>query len=258
MMVGAFVTPTDEGSFTTLVTNIRDGIEEARVGLDDCANTYNSRKDDMSLWDRFLDFFRRAMEEVVKKLNEAVEQFNAFMQTMAEYLSPGNPFAMYSKRDDWLEVKRKVTSSKTTITDSYLKADTSWKGSTGDGYSDLAARQLMAIDTLAGYTDSMMNFLADYAKKILDAWIEFGARLLSYLLDQVDAAASFVTADPLEWLDAVPKITTVCTNLARVAVDLGEQLGKNFTASKDLSDQLKQDMGNLTGFPSGSWPTATI
>ena len=79
----------------------------------------------------------------------------------------------------------------------------------------------MAIDTLAGYTDSMMNFLADYAKKILDAWIEFGARLLTYLLDQVDAASNFVTADPLEWLDAVPKITTVCTNLARVAVDLG-------------------------------------
>lgn len=257
-MVGAFVTPTDEGSFTTLITNISDGIEEARVGLDDCANAYNTKKDDISLWDQFIDFFRRSMEEVVKQFNAAIEKFNEFTSTMAKYLSPGNPFAMYAKRDDWIEVKQKITSSKTTITSEYLKADTTWKGSTGDGYSDLAGRQRIALDTLAGYTDSMMNFLADYAKKILDSWIEFGARLITYLIDQVDAGFAFVTADPLEWLDVVPKISTLCTNLARVAVDLSVQLGNNFTTSKDLSDQLKQDMANLTGFPSGAWPTATI
>lgn len=257
-MVESFVTPTDEASFDTLVKNIGDGRDEAGQDLQTCADTYNSKKDDTSLWDKFLDLFTSKMQEVVEKLNEAIEKYNEFMATLAEYLSPGNPFAMYAKRDDWLTVKQDVTSSKTTITAEYLKADTTWKGSTGDGYADLAGRQRIAIDTLAGYTDSMMNFLADYAKKILDSWIEFGARILTYLIDQVDAAAAFITADPLEWLDVVPKIVTVCTNLAQVVVDLGEQLGKNFTASKDVADQLKQDMADLTGFPTGKWPAAAI
>lgn len=257
-MVGPFVSPTDEGSFTTLITNISDGVEEARVGLTDCANAYNTKKDDISLWDKFLDWFTSAMSEVVKQLNEAVKKFNEFMATIADYLSPGNPFAMYAKRNEWESVKGKVTSSGSTILGEYLKADTTWKGTTGDGYSDLAGRQRIAIDTLAGYTDSMMNFLADYARKILDSWIKFAATLITYLIDQVDAGFAFVTADPLEWLDVVPKIATLCTNLARTAVELGEEMANNFTASKHVADQLKQGMANLTGFPNGVWPTATI
>ncbi|MGO1507481.1 MAG: hypothetical protein ACTHZW_07010 [Microbacteriaceae bacterium] len=257
-MVDTFVSPTDEGSFTEMVRNITDGIEEARTDLESCSTTYDAKKDSISAWDKFVDWFTSNMNEVVEKLNAAIEKFNEFVLTIGDYLSPGNPFVMYAKRDDWLQVKRDVTSSKTTITSEYLKADTTWKGSTGDGYGDLAGRQRIAIDTIAGYTDSMANFLSDYAKKILDSWIEFGARLITYLIDQIDAAAAFVTADPLEWLDIVPKIVTLCTNLAQLAVDLGEQLGKNFTESKDVADQLKQDMANLTGFPNGTWPTATI
>lgn len=257
-MVGPFVTPTDEGSFNSLISNINGGISENATQLNSCVSTYNTKKDDISLWDKFLDWFSDAMSEVSKKLDEAIKKWNEFWASVADYLSPGNPFAMYSKRDDWLTAKQKISSSKTTVTAEYLKADTTWKGSTGDGYSDLAGRQRMALDTLQGYTDSMMNFLADYAKKILDAWISFGARLITYFIDQVDAASEFISADPLKWLDIVPKIVTLCTNLARLGVDLAEQLGKNFTDSKKVADQLKQDMANLTGFPSGAWPTATI
>ncbi|MGX5697566.1 hypothetical protein ACWKWP_15305 [Agromyces soli] len=253
-----FVNPTDEGSFTSLISNINQGISETATSLNDCANDYNARRDDVSLWDKFLDWFKRNMAEVAEKLNEAIEKFNEFVATIADYLSPGNPFAMYSKRDSWIEVKQKITSSKTLVTGEYLKADSTWKGETGDGYGDLAGRQRMAMDTLAGYTDSMINFLSDYAKKILEAWIDFGARLIGYMIDQIDAGASFITADPLEWLDVVPKIVTLCTNLGRVAVDLTAQLAKNFTSSKDLADQLKQDMANLSGFPSGAWPAAAI
>jgi hypothetical protein len=254
----AFILPTDEGSFTTLISKIKDDTETARVSLNDCVDDYNSRNDDMNWWDSFLEFFKRAMNEVCEKLNEAVAQFTEFLQTIADYMSPGNPFAMFAKRDDWETVKTKVTSAKSTITGDYLSADTTWKGAEGDRYGDLAGRQTMAMDTLAGYVDSLMNFLSDYAKKILDAWIDFGETLIMYLLDQVNAASSFITADPLEWLDIVPKVVTVCTNLAATATSLTTQLAKNFTASKDLSDQLSQDMANRYGFPSGSWPAATI
>lgn len=257
-MVGPFVNPTDEGTFTTLITNVNEGLGETRDSLAECSDTYNTKKDDISLWQKFLDWFTEKMREVADKLNEAVEAFNEFMRTIADYLSPGNPFVMYAIRDEWLEAKRKVTSSQSTITSGYLKADTTWKGDPGSGYADLAQRQHDAAVTVAGYTDSMMNFLADYAQKILDAWIDFGARLITYFIDQVDAAAAFVTADPLEWLDIVPKIVEVCTNLAQLAVDLGELMAKNFTESKTIADQLKQDMANLSGFPTGAWPPATI
>ncbi|MRG59795.1 hypothetical protein GE115_07930 [Agromyces sp. CFH 90414] len=256
--MGAFVAPTDESSFTSLITQITDNIGDAKDQLDRCSDEYNARKDDINWWDTFLDWFKKNMEEVREKLKEAIEQFDAFFETIADYLSPGNPFAMYAKRDDWETVKIKITGAKSTVTGDYLFADDTWKGAEGDRYGELAGRQVMAMETLEGYVDSLMNFLSDYAQKILNAWIDFGETLILYLLDQIDAASAFITADPLEWLDIVPKIVTLCTNLAKTATSLAAQLGKNFTASKDLADQLSQDMANRSGFPTGSWPAATI
>lgn len=253
-----FVNPTDEASFTSLISNINNGIEETRVSINDCIDDYNARKDDIDLWQKFLDWFSNAMSEVRENLVKASEKFAEFLAAVADYLSPGNPFVMQRMSDDWVLVKTKITGSKTTITGEYLRADSTWKGATGDRYGDLAGRQRLAIDTLAGYTDSMINFLSDYSKKILEAWIDFGSRLLVYMIDQVDAAAAFITADPLEWLDVVPKIVTLCTNIASLGVDLAALLAKNFTASKDMADQLKQDMANMSGFPTGAWPSATI
>jgi hypothetical protein len=77
-------------------------------------------------------------------------------------------------------------------------------------------------------------------------------------VDQVNAASEFTSADPLKWLDIVPKIVTVCTNLAQLGIDVTAAFARNFTESKATADQLKQDMANLYGFPGGSWPAATI
>ncbi|QAY72879.1 hypothetical protein ET445_05515 [Agromyces protaetiae] len=253
-----FVNPTDETAFADLISNINNGIAETQSSLDECAKDYNNRKDHIDWWHAFLDWFARQMEKVGQELEKAIAKFVEFCETIADYMSPGNPFAMFAKSNEWATIKRKITSTKSLVTSDYLRADDTWKGDPGDGYSDLAGRQRMAMDTLAGYTDSMISFLSDYGTKILDAWIEFGATLITYFLDQIDAGASFITADPLEWLDAVPKIVQLCTNLARTAVSLTEQLAGNFTSSNRMSLQLTQDMSDLSGFPTGSWPSAQI
>ncbi|WP_431791841.1 hypothetical protein [Microbacterium paraoxydans] len=253
-----FNKPTDQGSFDDLVRNVTDGIAETGEKLTECNEAYDAKKGDISLWDKFLDWFKNTMNEVRERLNDAIEKYNEFVATIADYLSPGNPFAMYAKHDKWITVKQKITGSKTTIEGSYLRADSTWKGDPGDGYGDLAERQKAAMDTLAGYTDSMMHFLNEYAEKIFNAWIDFGERMITYMLDQVDAASEFISADPLKWLDIVPKIVNVCTNLAQLAVDMTAQLARSFTASKSTADSLKQGMANLYGFPNGTWPAAVI
>lgn len=253
-----FIMPTDQSSFDDLVKNINDGIGDTGDKLTECNDTYDAKKDDISLWDKFLDWFKNLMGQVRERLNEAIEQYNEFVATIVDYLSPGNPFAMEAKHDKWITVKQKVTGSKTTVGGSYLHADTSWKGDPGDGYGDLAERQRTAMDTVAGYTDAMLNFLSDYAQKIKEAWIDFGERLLTHMVEQIDATSEFISADPLKWLDVVPTIVNVCSNLAQVAIDLTAQLAKNFTASKNMADQLKQDMADLYGFPNGSWPSSAI
>jgi hypothetical protein len=252
------VMPTDQGTFDALVTSVTDGIEDARQSLEDCVTTYNEKRDDISVWEQFLDWFMQRMNEVRELLEKALAKFTEFLATIADYLSPGNPFAMYAKQDIWISVKQKITGSRTTISPGYLKADTTWKGDPGDHYSDLASRQDTAIATVAGYTDGMIDFLGDYAQKILDAWIDFGERLLTYVVDQVSAASEFVSADPLKWLDIVPKIVTLCTNVAQLGIDTTSAFAKNFTESKATADQLKQDMADLYGFPDGTWPAATL
>ncbi|WDG19481.1 hypothetical protein [Microbacterium sp. Clip185] len=252
------VIPSDQGTFDSLVKGVTDGIDDMRENLDECVETFNRKKDDISLWEKFMEWFMDRMGEVRDKLQIAVEKFGEFLATIADYLSPGNPFAMYAKQDEWILVKQKISGSRTTITADYLKADTSWKGDPGDGYGALAGRQSTAMETVVGYVDGMIDFLSDYAQKILNTWIDFAKRIATYVLDQINAGASFITADPLEWLDAVPKIVTVCTNLAQLGVDAVASFGTNFTDSKAKADQLKQEMANLYGFPNGSWPAATL
>lgn len=253
-----FVIPTDEATFTELIEEINSSTTEADTGLDDCVGHYNSNKGDIAWYQKVLDWVMRRMREVGEKLSEAVEQFNAFLEEIGSYLSPGNPFSLRKKQEDWVEVKRLVTGSKTTVEASHLRADDSWKGDVGDGYGALIERQHLSIDTLAGYADSMATFLSNYASKILNAWIDFGERLLTYLIEQVDAVSEFISADPLEWLDIVPKIVNVCTNLAQLGVDLAGQLARNYNDSQQQAEELNLNMADLHGFPQGSWPAATI
>lgn len=253
-----FAIPTDEGAFSDLIESITSGIDDVRDGLDDCVAAFNANKGDISLWQKFLDWFTSNMEEVREKLQEAVDKFSEFIETIAEYLSPGNPFGLLKKFDNWVEVKKSLTESKTHIETSYLKANSSWKGDLGEQYGPLIDRQHLAIDTLVSYSDYMADFLNEYATSILDTWIEFGETLVGYILDQIDAGAAFITADPLEWLDIVPKIVQLCTNLGRVGVDLTGQLASRFNESREQAGDLKRKMADLHGLPSGSWPAAAM
>jgi len=252
------IMPTDQGTFDSLVKSVTDGIEDLRETLDNCVSTFNAKQGDISLWEKFMDWFMNRMEQVRDALQEAIKKFGEFLMTIADYLSPGNPFAMYAKQDQWLAVKQKVTGSRTTISSGYLKADTTWKGDPGDHYGDLANRQDTAMSTLAGYIDGMIDFLGSYAQKVLDAWIDFGERFLTYQVDGTKAGSEFISADPLKWLDIVPKIVNLCGVLAQFAIDVVASFARNFTESKATSDQLKQEMANLYGFPNGSWPAATL
>ncbi len=59
-----FITPTDQGSFDDLVRNVTDGIAETGQKLTECNEAYDAKKGDISLWDKFLDWFKNTMNEV--------------------------------------------------------------------------------------------------------------------------------------------------------------------------------------------------
>jgi len=58
----------------------------------------------------------------------------------------------------WVEVKRLVAGSKTTVEASGLRADDSWKADVGDGYGALIERQHLNIDTSAGMRTPWRRF----------------------------------------------------------------------------------------------------
>jgi len=99
----------------------------------------------------------------------------------------------------------------------------------------------------------MATFLSNCASRILNAWIDSGERLLAYLIEQVDAVSEFISADPLEWLDIMPRMIKICTNLAHLGVDFAGQLARNYNDSKQQAEELNPNMADLHGFPQGSW-----
>lgn len=253
-----FASPTDVGSFTSMVDKVGKNIDDMGKKLDECSATFDQKQGDLSFGEAFVNFFTRFLTDVREQLAKAIDTFTDFLAAVGDYLSPGNPFAMFAKHEQWSDITSAMTAEASNIEGAYLRADSTWKGAIGERYGDLASRQAMAVAAVTSQMDALMTFLSDYAHKVVDTWIAFAEDIINYTVDQIQAASEFISANPLEWADIVPKVVSVVANLLKLGSKLAADMGRNYNDTTQLARGLRQGLADQTGLPGGTWPGASI
>lgn len=250
--------PKDGGSFTSMVEEVTGGIRNIETKLQECVSSFEQKQGELTFRESLVNFFTQFIRSVAEKLEDAIKAFSEFVAAVGDYLSPGNPFAMLDKNNKWIETTKTMTAQASYLDGAYLRADSTWKGAIGERYPDLASRQSMAVATVISHVDSMTGFLKDYASKILNTWVSLAESIINYMIDQIEAASTFISANPLEWADIVPKVVSVAANLLKLGTKLAADMGRNFNDTDNLARSLNQGLADHTGLPGGAWPAAVI
>src|SRR5690606_16761320 len=131
---------------------------------------------------------------------EARDALIDILAQVADFMSPGNPFVMAGKAEDWNSVLRLVSGQIGELNPTLFEGVGSWSGRSGYRYRGLPDQQAAALSGVKSHISALSSTLSGHATAIVREWIELAATVLKYLIEQTENASRFVTADPLEWL----------------------------------------------------------
>lgn len=181
----------------------------------------------------------------VQELNAAVDEVHS-------------PFAMMTAANEWNRVLRLVSGQIGELDATLFMGVESWTGRSGYSYRGLPGQQADALSGMTSHLDALSSMMSGHATGIVDEWVKMAKELFDYLLKQIDNVSAFITADPLEWLDIVPKIVAVVTTLLGVLGNIATNLANYATQVVDEISELNRALSNVSGSRSGRWPTLQI
>ena len=246
---------TTEYAFFEAVDGISEDLDDVIAKVSAMVDAYNNRGKsfaDFLVWVTFRsDDLHAAMQQVVDGVNEVI-------LAIQELASPGNPIRMLAIAGTWDTVVSKLTGQIAFLDNSQFDATSDWTGIAGHRYAGLPGQQAAAIGGIAGHLASLSALMSGHATSLIDTWVDLASQFGHLVLTLIDDAAAFITADPLEWLDIVPKIVAVVTDILRFVIDVATTLAKYATSIVNEITTLHRETADQTGSMAGHWPTTTF
>ncbi|MFV0374455.1 hypothetical protein [Microbacterium sp.] len=226
-------------------------ITEMQDGINNCIDKFNNA-------DFPCEWFGDSEGDVEEKLGEVKSVWELFMEALVQLASPGNPFWFWESANTWTEVLKLISGQV-----SYMSADvvgkfpalTSWVSEDAAVYQSMPSLQTGATNGAVEYITALAAHLDAHGMQVADLWFELAMMVVDGAQLIAGSVSKFLTADPLEWLDIIPKIVEVINGLIDFAQDTAKLLQEQWSATKTAMNELKLSFANLTGTLNGKWPT---
>ncbi|MGV8884271.1 MAG: hypothetical protein ACOH1T_01605 [Microbacteriaceae bacterium] len=239
-----------QSAFTKTTDSIPENAEKIRVAINECIDKFNGRGKAAG----FAIWITGKADDIKEALDDLVQKFYELVDFIAQLLSPGNPVSMVQKAANWRTVQAKLSGQVAELSSSQFPSTYSWQGRDGWAYSGIVNDQGNAVSGIFPHADAMASHLESHGLNIIDGWSDIAQKVLGIQLDLIKDASAFITADPLEWLDIVPKIVTLVANLIQNIADAFEQLEDYALTAIAEMQQLKGNLSTVTGSRGGAWP----
>lgn len=207
---------------------------------------------------RDLERIIASQPEVRQKLDEAGKGIADMMVEVIKLTSPGNPFAMKGMADEWDKVNRLLTGTVEAIDAGRFAATMSWTDSLGQRYAKVPGVQKAALAGAIPLVTNMAGYLRAQSASILKAWWDVVEKIADFVIEGIQVAAKFISANPINWLDKAQDIAAAIATVLRAIKDLVKIAVEYGMKSQTELEKFKSAASNVTGTDFGKWPTALL
>jgi len=194
--------------------------------------------------------------QVKEKLDEAQGHVEDMVAELGRLVSPGNPFAMTAAADQWDAVNRTLTGILAPL--DKFSATSSWTDEMGARYSKVPEGQKAAVEGLLPHVSGMATYMREHAASIVQLWWDIYLEILDFVSTVLPHAASFLSANPLKWLEVAEKIAQIVSDILTAVRNLVDKVFTFTTGSNSAIQQLKAATSDVTGTDFGAWPKARL
>ncbi|WP_430867726.1 hypothetical protein [Demequina aurantiaca] len=203
-------------------------------------------------------WFSDVKERVDAAVIEMRELLAQFVEVSLEILSPGNPFWFYNASTQWREARSTLSSEQFSIVSARstnLPSTESWHDDQVKWYAPMPDAQNATIDLMKSRCQSVENASLDHTKALTTGWVNLLTSFSALHSWVVTTVATFISADPMKWLDIVSQAVNCLVDLKDLIVGFVADMALAWSDARDLVARLQGDFVDNAALDGGKWPT---